>query len=167
MKQEKLELELYRISSNKDSTLGCLYELQGNGKKRYLCFTLEDEYREVKVMAETRIPDGKYEIKLRDFGGYHEKYKKRFEDIHQGMLWLQDVPNFKYILMHCGNTAEDSAGCLLLGYAPKRLKGGDFALYNSTQAYFDIYPPIEKVLSNGGVVTIKIIDFDEVPEWMG
>ena len=32
-----------------------------------------------------------------------------------GMLHVLDVPNFKYILIHCGNTDEDTAGCLLLG----------------------------------------------------
>ena len=31
------------------------------------------------------------------------------------MLELQDVPNFKYILIHAGNTDEQTAGCILVG----------------------------------------------------
>ena len=164
---EQMKLELYRMSTGKDSTLGTLFLSTGKDKRKYLCFTLEDEHRDEKVMAETRIPAGEYEIKLRDFGGYHQKYSRRFKDIHKGMLWLQDVPNFKYILIHCGNTEEDTAGCLLTGYGPKRVKGGEFELYNSTQAYFDVYPPVANHLADGGTVTIEIKDFDEIPERLG
>lgn len=162
-----MHLELYRISTNDDSTLGTLFLRTGKTKRKYLCFTLEDEYRKVKVKSETRIPAGTYEIKLRTQGGFHDKYSYRFQDIHKGMLWLQDVPNFEYILVHCGNTDNDTAGCLLVGYAPKRVSGGNYELYNSTQAYFDVYPPIANHLADGGTVTIEINDFDEIPEWLG
>ena len=40
------------------------------------CYTLEDQYQEVKVMHETCIPEGTYDIKLRTVGGFHERYKK-------------------------------------------------------------------------------------------
>lgn len=132
-----------------------------------MCFTLEDEHREVKVMAETRIPCGTYDIKFRTVGGFHNKYSKRFAGIHKGMLELQDVPNFTYILIHCGNTEEDTAGCLLVGYDPKREKGNNYAVYHSTLAYFDVYPHIASHLDGGGTVSITIIDYDEVPKQLG
>ena len=31
------------------------------------------------------------------------------------MLHVLDVPGFEYILIHCGNTDEHTAGCLLVG----------------------------------------------------
>ncbi|KKR55853.1 MAG: hypothetical protein UT94_C0055G0001, partial [Candidatus Uhrbacteria bacterium GW2011_GWF2_40_263] len=92
-------LELFRRKSNEDATVGELYI---NGNK--LCFTLEDEKREVKVMHETRIPAGTYEIKLQKNGEMTKKYAKKFPGIHEGMLWLQNVPNFQFIYIHIGNT---------------------------------------------------------------
>lgn len=162
-----MELHLYRLSSNTDSTLGAMYSVSSIGDKTFLCFTLEDEYREEKVMAETRIPAGTYDICLRTIGGYHHRYENRFRDIHKGMLWLQDVPNFEYILIHCGNTEEHTAGCLLVGYDPKRVRGGEYELYKSTMAYMNIYPAIAQALEDGENVTIKIIDFDEAYKRMG
>lgn len=158
---------MYRLASKSDSTLGALFLQKSNGNKKYLCFTLEDEYREKKLAAETRIPAGKYEITLRTEGGYHARYSTRFADIHKGMLWIRSVPNFEYILIHCGNTEEHTAGCLLVGYAPKRVTGGNHELYHSTQAYFDVYPQIAEVLDAGGTASIEIIDFDEVEQFLG
>ena len=72
----------------------------------FLNAILEDQYQAVKVMHETCIPEGTYDIKFRTVGGFHEKYKKRYGNDHYGMLHLQDVPNFTYILIHAGNTDE-------------------------------------------------------------
>ena len=160
-------LHLLRLSSAADSTLGVLYHVYDGGKRKFLSFTLEDEYREEKVRSETRIPAGTYDICLRTVGGYHARYKNRFRDIHKGMLWLQDVPNFEYILIHCGNTEEHTAGCLLVGYDPKRVRGGEYELYKSTMAYMNIYPAIAQALEDGEHVTIKIIDFDEAYKRLG
>ena len=45
-----MRLELYRYSSQKDSTLGILYLVDDEtNKKDFLCFSLEDEKRETKV----------------------------------------------------------------------------------------------------------------------
>jgi hypothetical protein len=161
-----MELELYRLNSQSNSTLGVLYRKVGDAKE-YLCFTLEDEYREQKVFGETRIPKGTYQMCLRQVGKFDTKYSTRFKDIHKGMLWLQDVPEFKYILVHCGNTEEDTAGCLLLGYAPKRVKGGNYELYSSTLAYMEVYPAIAEALEEGEEVNITIFDFDEGYKFLG
>ena len=71
-----MKLEVLRFSSHSDSTLGLLFDVT-EGRK-FLCFTLEDEARDTKVMAETRIPAGTYELKLRTVGGYHERYAKKY-----------------------------------------------------------------------------------------
>ena len=109
-----MKLEVLRYKSADDFTLGALFELKEDGSREFMCYTLEDEHRDEKVMSETRIPAGEYEIKLRTVGGFNDKYSRRFKDIHKGMLWLQDVPNFKWVLIHCGNTDEHTAGCLLV-----------------------------------------------------
>ena len=116
--------------------------------------TLEDDYDKVKEYGHTRIPAGRYEIKLRTWGKTHDKYSKRFKDIHVGMLWLQDVPNYKYILIHCGNTSEDTAGCLLVGSKVENKN----AISGSSKAYKKIYPVISQRLIAKEKVFINIID---------
>ena len=153
-----MKLKVLRFSSQEDSTSGLLF-LERNGKLEFLCYTLEDEYRDTKKYAETRIPAGKYNITLREEGGYHAKYSKRFYDIHKGMLWVRHVPNFEYILIHCGNTDEQTAGCLLLGDSQQNnIITKDGFIGSSTQAYKRVYPIIAEELDRGNSVTIEYIN---------
>ena len=153
-----MKLKVLRFSSQEDSTSGLLF-LERNGKLEFLCYTLEDEYRDTKKYAATRIPAGKYNITLREEGGYHAKYSKRFSDIHKGMLWVRHVPNFEYILIHCGNTDEQTAGCLLLGDSQQNnIITKDGFIGSSTQAYKRVYPIIAEELDRGNSVTIEYIN---------
>lgn len=158
LKEPSLQLEVMRFSSEKDSTNGLLFNITG-GSRSFLAYTLEDEYREDKVKSETRIPEGEYEITLRTFGGFHDRYASRFRDIHLGMLWVRDVPGFSDILIHCGNTDEDTSGCLLVGDTQEnnQVKKNGF-IGHSTRAYFRIYPLVANELRDGKRVTIKYTD---------
>jgi len=153
-----MKLQVLRFSSESDSTNGLLFDITDGIK--FLAYTLEDERREEKVMSETRIPAGTYEIKLRTEGGHHNKYASRYGSMHKGMLWLQDVPNFKWILIHCGNTDEHTAGCLLVGDSQEnnQIKTNGF-IGSSSNAYKRIYPAIAEAVENEGV-TIEYIDLD-------
>jgi hypothetical protein len=146
-----MKLEVRRFGLGDDSTLGKLY-IDG----QFACFTLEDEGRKAKVPGETRIPEGHYEVTLRTVGGFHDRYSKSFENIHKGMLWVRDVPGFEYILVHCGNTDEDTSGCLLLGARPLVMLDGEFELRESQMAYKHTYPMIAKALLAKERVTILI-----------
>ena len=153
-----MKLEVIRFNKGEDSTNGILFDT--TNERKFLCYTLEDESRKKKVYGETCIPEGKYRINFRAEGGYHAKYSKRFADIHMGMLEVCDVPNFKYILIHCGNTDEDTAGCLLVGDTQENnnIKKNGF-IGRSTAAYTRIYPDIADALSRGEEVTIEYRDF--------
>ena len=157
-----MKLDVLRFSSEKDSTSGLLFDV--TGKRKFLCYTLEDEYRTKKVMQETRIPAGTYEIKYRKEGGHHKKYTQRYPDIHRGMLHVTNVPNFKWILIHVGNTDEHTAGCLLLGDTQEnnQIKTNGF-IGKSSQAYVRVYDYIARALDMGEKVTITYYDFD-IPE---
>ena len=159
-----MNLEVIRFSSGTDSTNGILFEViqQGNDidglfkQRKFLAYTLEDEQRNTKVYGETRIPEGVYNLGLRKVGGYHAKYSKRFPHIHVGMLHVLDVPGFEYILIHCGNTDEHTAGCLLVGDSQENNQiTTDGFIGKSTQAYKRIYPKIAKAIECGEEVTIK------------
>ena len=146
-------LEVLRYSSQKDSTNGLLFDVT-EGRK-FLCYTLEDEYREEKKYGETRIPDGEYNLALRTVGGFNARYSKRFENIHKGMLQVMDVENFEYILIHCGNTDEHTNGCLLLGDTQtNNIVASNGFVGRSSQAYARVYPPIAEALINGEKVKI-------------
>jgi hypothetical protein len=153
-----MELEVVRFSSQKDSTNGLLFKRTSKGHQ-FLCYTLEDEHRDEKVSGETRVPAGRYMLTLRTVGGFHSRYKKKFPDIHKGMLWVTEVPGFEYILIHIGNTDEDTAGCLLVGDTQKVNFGdSDGFIGSSVPAYKRIYPEIAEAISSGEEVWITYKD---------
>ncbi len=151
-----MELLLTRISSGVEATLGNLFKVTGAEDLHFQCYTLEDQYQDVKVAKETRIPPGRYQIKLRDEGGMTQRYAKRF-NFHRGMLHLQDVPNFKYIYIHTGNTDDHTDGCILVGDGQVSNVVDRGQVTTSVAAYRRLYGAILDALSEGEV-WIKIED---------
>lgn len=142
-----------RVLSDADSTVS---EVFVDGER--VCFGLEDEHRDEKVAGETRIPAGIYQVGVRIAGGFHSRYARRFKDIHKGMLHVLDVPDFEWILIHCGNTDEHTAGCLLLGRDAITTHGA-MRLIDSTGAYRGLYQRvIDAALA--GDLTIEYRDSD-------
>jgi len=154
-----LKYEVLRISSDKDSTSGLLFEIEGN-KRTFLAYTLEDEQRDVKVWGETRIPAGTYKLGLRTEGGFHNRYKSKYT-FHKGMIHVLDVPGFEYILWHTGNTDENTAGCLLLGNTQTNNRiAKDGFVGNSVDAYKFVYPRVAAAIEAGLNVEVEYIDYD-------
>ena len=146
-----MKLQVVRTQFGTDATNGLLFV---NGL--FECYTLEDQYQAVKVMHETCIPEGTYDIKFRTVGGFHEKYKKRYGNDHYGMLHLQDVPNFTYILIHAGNTDEHTSGCLIVGETQQDLDiSDDGFIGHSGKAYLKLYNKVAKQLLQGKDVAIE------------
>ena len=159
MKDDERNIEVLRYSSGADSTLGILSENGPEGRE-FLAYTLEDEFREEKVSAETRIPEGTYDVKLRTTGGFHSRYAAKFGDWHKGMLHVQDVPGFEYILIHTGNTDEHTMGCLLVADSSTQNITKDGFIGASVSAYERIYPSLAQWLLDGNILTITYIDYD-------
>ena len=147
-----MEFEVVRYFTATDFTLGALFQLSAG--RQLLCFTLEDEKRTVKVFGETRIPSGRYRMKLRKFGGFHERYNMKFS-WHIGMIEIEDVPDFSDILIHIGNTDDDTAGCLLVGET-QDVRG---FIGRSELAYTRIYPKIARELDNEEPCFITFTDW--------
>ena len=146
-----MKLTVVRTQFGTDATNGILL-VDG----LFECYTLEDQYQAVKVMHETCIPEGTYDIKFRTVGGFHERYKTKYGNAHYGMLHLQDVPNFTYILIHAGNTDEHTSGCLIVGETQQDLDiSDDGFIGHSGKAYSKLYNKVAKELLLGKEVTIE------------
>lgn len=146
-----MNLSLHRLTDNGVSTLGILETDMGENISYF--YTLEDTHRDVKIPGVTRIKAGKYEIKLREEGKLHEKYKKKF-NFHKGMLWLQNVPEFEDVYIHIGNKAVDTRGCILVG---NKVVSED-CITGSTVAYINLYLYVIKAFEKGEKVFIDITD---------
>ena len=96
-----MRLELHRVKQTGKNTQGSLF-IDGV----FECITLEDTVRPdgVKVPHETAIPAGTYDVILAT--------SPKFGRI---MPRLLNVPNFDGVLIHPGNTEEDTWGCILVG----------------------------------------------------
>ena len=149
------EFTLARIGHAKDSTLGAFGQKDSKGILNMLCFALEDEKRDVKVMHETRIPAGKYELKLRTYGKWFEKFKPKFPE---GIFEIMNVPNYTDVLIHTGNTDDDSSGCVLVGNTAMRAASGEFTIGESVLAYERVYPIMLAQLKKSGKIFLNVLD---------
>lgn len=143
-------LQVIRYSDNGESTQGLLM-VDGE----FQCHTLEDEHRSQKLKHETRIPEGEYKLGIRDVGGFHNRYLNRYGDWHKGMIEVLDVPNFEYILIHCGNDDDDTSGCLLVGNTTNNNNVSEGFIGSSRAAYKDLYDKVIPELLKGNEVIIK------------
>ena len=93
----------------------------------YFCDTLEDTVRDLrvekKVPAQTAIPAGTYRVAMDVVSPKYSNFARYpFAKPYGGRVpRLVGVPHFEGILIHPGNTAADTAGCILVGR--NRLKG--------------------------------------------
>ena len=94
-----MKLQLMREQYRPDSTVGRLL-VDGT----FECFTLEDGIRTSKVHGRTAIPPGTYRVTVTP----SPRFRKALPRLH-------DVPNFQGVLIHPGNTAADTEGCILVG----------------------------------------------------
>ena len=102
-----MNITVKRIFKGPKYTIGKL-SIDGH----YFCDTLEDTVRPagVKIPGRTAIPAGKYQIEITE--------SIRFNRL---MPIIKDVPGFSGVRIHSGNTAEDTEGCILVGF--NRVKG--------------------------------------------
>ena len=132
------ELKIARRWFSKESTIGELISPPGY----LLAFTLEDHCPSpyVKTPGKTCIPPGRYQVVRRP--------SKRFAP--RQMLRLLEVPQFEGVLVHEGNTAADTEGCIIVGKARML----DKVLY-SVDALRFVDEAIDQYLAKGDVwVTI-------------
>lgn len=117
-----MQLKLIRDIDNGECTIGRLF---ADGE--FLCFTLENTWADNEPRVSC-IPEGTYEMDMKAYGRYWEKYKPLEIPI------LKDVPNRSQILIHPGNYAKDTLGCILVGDSK-----GENAVFNSRKTWKAIH----------------------------
>lgn len=144
-----MELKLKRIALRDTYTIGELYV------DNHLFYnTIEDKVRdlskEIKVYGKTAIPYGRYEITMKV---QSPKYSQRASYAWcKGYLpRLLNVPHFEGILIHAGNTAEDSFGCLIVG--ENKVKG---QVINSMATLKRLVPILKYASDSGEKIWITI-----------
>lgn len=116
-----MELLLKRIARRETYTIGYLY-IDG----KYFCDTIEDKDRGLqqqlplsvnqakKKKGVTAIPVGRYRITLA-IQSPRFSQKKQYAACNGYLPRLINVPAFDGVLIHIGNTANDTEGCILVG----------------------------------------------------
>ena len=151
-----MDILLKRIAKKPTYTIGKLY-IDG----KYFCDTIEDkdrgltssmsveEIKKKKVYGETAIPTGTYTIVLNVQSAKFAKSEWYIKNCHGARVpRLINVKGYDGILIHAGNTAKDSYGCLLLG--ENKVVG---QVINSKETCKKFY---DKVFSATGLIKITI-----------
>ena len=153
-----MELLLERKFRKSEYTIGRLY-IDG----KFFCNTMEDTdrgltqttpidtIRRTKVYSKTAIPTGTYKVTL-DVVSTKYSTKQQYKAIDGKLPRLLDVPGFEGILIHIGNTAADSAGCILVGH--NKVRG---QVVNSTNTFNELYSLLLDGKKRGEKLIIKIV----------
>jgi hypothetical protein len=126
------------------------------------CFLLEDEYRhaDAKVMGETRIPAGIYELRIREQDTpltLKHQNSKLYKGWFRYHIEVLDVPNFSGIYFHAGNRDDHTGGCQIPGTYPI-IYNKDFEIRESIKATKRFYKEVYPLLENNETVFYNIID---------
>ena len=153
-----MELKLRRIAKKNGYTIG---KLSINGK--YFCDTLEDSDRGLdsgmsldvlkhkKLAHITAIPTGRYRVAM-DVISPRLSKSNFYKQYGGGRVpRLLNVPAFEGILIHCGNTAKDTDGCILVG---KNSKVG--MVLDSKITYSNLYPLLEAAYKHNERIFITV-----------
>lgn len=130
-----MRLALKRKILTAESTIGQL-DIDG----AYECVTLEDPVRPEKIKGVTAIPAGTYNVDI----SYSNKFKR-------DMPRLENVPDFEGILIHWGNTAKDTEGCILVGESTAKNFIG-----SSRIAFDKVFAALNEASKRGEKISIKI-----------
>lgn len=155
-----MKIEVKRIALRDKYTIGHMY-IDG----KFVCDTLEDKVRdlnkngkfdngEAKIPGETAIPYGKYNITMNVKSPKYSNYAKYpyAKKYNAFMPRLQNVPSFEGVLIHAGNTAEHTDGCVLVG--ENKVKG---QVINSQRTWIELMDKyFWPAKQRGEIITIEI-----------
>lgn len=140
-----MKLLLNRFYKGPKYTIGHLY-YENNGQMVYLCDTLEDvdrglkktwplsQIKAAKIKDETAIPRGTYAITLKQIS-YKFANRSWAKPMKGYLPRLLGVPGFEGVLIHPGNYASSTSGCILPGLNKRKgMVCDSVAMFNKVYA---------------------------------
>ena len=130
----------------------------------YYCNTLEDKDRGLKqtdttayiksrkVAGETAIPKGTYGVSMNTTSPKYAAVAWYWNFCQGKMPRILSVPGFDGILIHPGNNALDTKGCILVG---KNTKVGK--LTDSRATFQEVYRRLKEAADKGEEISIEIV----------
>lgn len=153
-----MELLVDRKWKKQDYTVGQLFV-----DEEFFSNTMEDTDRGLddgmelwmiknkKIPTRTAIPTGRYEVKLNIVSPKFSQ-KPFYMNFCKGKVpRLMNVKGFEGILIHCGKTQLNSAGCILVGN--NTIKG---QLTNSEETFKRLYAKMKEAQDRGEKIFITI-----------
>lgn len=153
-----MELLVDRKWKKQDYTVGQLFV-----DEEFFSNTMEDTDRGLddgmelwmiknkKIPTRTAIPTGRYEVKLNIVSPKFSQ-KPFYMNFCKGKVpRLMNVKGFEGILIHCGKTQLNSAGCILVGN--NTIKG---QLTNSEETFKRLYTKMKEAQDRGEKIFITI-----------
>ena len=153
-----MKIEVERRWKKETYTIGRLY-VDGV----YFCNTLEDKSRGLKqtdslffikqrkVYGETAIPTGTYTIAMNVTSPKYSASAWYWQLCKGKVPRLMNVPGWEGVLIHTGNNALQTYGCILVG---KNTKVGQ--LTESKATFKALYKEMKKAYDEGEEITITI-----------
>ena len=150
-----IELRLKRIARRDTYTIGHLYI-----DDEYFCDTIEDKDRglnqalpvsvniRLKRRGVTAIPVGRYRVTMNVVSPKFSQ-KTAYQFCGGKLPRLINVPAFDGVLIHIGNTAKDTEGCILVGRNTQVGK-----VLESTVTFQKLY---ERLKAHDGLIYITIV----------
>lgn len=140
-------------------TIGNLY-IDG----KLFCNTIEDKDRglnqsmplptieRLKVKNETAIPTGNYNILMNIVSPKYSTKLWYIQNCHGARVpRIDNVKGFSGVLIHTGNTAQDSSGCVIVG---KNTKVG--MVTNSKETFLSLYNKMYEAYKKGETILLTI-----------
>jgi hypothetical protein len=154
-----MKLILDRKWKKPSYTIGNLY-VDG----QLFCNTIEDKDRgltqsmplttieKIKIKNETAIPTGDYAILMNIVSPKYSAKSWYIQNCHGAKVpRLDNVKGFSGVLIHTGNTAQDSSGCIIVG---KNTKVG--MVTNSKETFLTLYNKMYEAHKKGETIILTI-----------
>lgn len=155
-----MKILVERKWKKEEYTIGKLY-IDGT----FFCNTLEDkdrglkntmpleEIKKNKKAGVTAIPTGTYNVRMDIVSPKYSSKEWFIKNCHGAkMPRLDNVPGFEGILIHCGNKASDTDGCLLVG--KNDVKG---MVTKSKEYFLQLYNKMYAAYSKGEKIEITVM----------
>lgn len=154
-----MELSVQRLWKKEGYTIGKLL-IDGT----FFCNTLEDkdrnlqstmtleEVRKIKKAGVTAIPSGTYNVRMDIVSPKYSKNSWYLQNCNGSrMPRLENVPGYDGVLIHPGNTAADTEGCILVG--KNDVKG---MVTKSKEYFLQLYKKMHEAYRKGEKIVLNI-----------